>query len=140
MQSRWNDDEAARFMAARQGVPEALAMRTYSARLLGADGALVLHGGGNTSAKGQAKTLLGETVSVLFIKGSGWDLATIEPPGHPAVRLEPLRALRSLDRMSDEEMVNALRLALLDASGPTPSIETLLHAYLPARLDRKSVV
>jgi rhamnose utilization protein RhaD (predicted bifunctional aldolase and dehydrogenase)/NAD(P)-dependent dehydrogenase (short-subunit alcohol dehydrogenase family) len=133
MQSRWNDEEAARFVAARSGVQEALALRTYSARLLGADGALVLHGGGNTSAKGEAQTLFGETVKVLFVKGSGWDLATIEPPGHPAVRLEPLRALRSLASLDDEAMVNALRLALLDASAPTPSVETLLHAYLPAR-------
>jgi rhamnose utilization protein RhaD (predicted bifunctional aldolase and dehydrogenase)/NAD(P)-dependent dehydrogenase (short-subunit alcohol dehydrogenase family) len=133
MQSKWNDAEAARFVAARPGVAEALALRTYSARLLGAEGALVLHGGGNTSAKGRAETLLGESVDVLWVKGSGWDLATIEAPGHPALRLEALRALRARSAMSDEEMVNALRLALLDAAAPTPSIETLLHAYLPAR-------
>ena len=108
-------------------------MRTYTARLLGADTSLVLHGGGNTSVKGQARTLLGETIDVLYIKGSGWDLATIEPAGHPAVRLAPLHALRALETLSDEEMVNELRLNLLDANAPTPSVETLLHAYLPAR-------
>ncbi len=107
-----------------------LGLRTYTARLLGAEPGLVLHGGGNTSAKAQAKTLLGETVDVLYVKGSGWDLATIEPAGHPAVRLEPLRKLRALSSLSDEQMVNELRLALLDASAPTPSVETLLHAYL----------
>ena len=69
----------------------------------------------------------------MWIKGSGWDLATIEPPGHPAVRLAPLRALRALPALSDEAMVNALRLALLDAAAPTPSVEALLHAFLPAR-------
>src|SRR5262249_1425296 len=74
----------------------------------------------------------GETVAVIHVKGSGWDLATIEPEGHPAVRLEPLKQLRALSSMSDEDMVNELRLNLLDASAPTPSVETLLHAYLPA--------
>src|SRR5512140_362896 len=112
MQSRYDDRDAEGAARAYPGVPEALAMRTYTARLLGADGSLVLHGGGNTSAKGRATTLLGEDVEVMWIKGSGWDLATIEPPGHPAVRLAPLRALRSLAELRDEDMVNALRLAL----------------------------
>jgi rhamnose utilization protein RhaD (predicted bifunctional aldolase and dehydrogenase) len=75
-----------------QGVAKALALRTYSARLLGADPDLVLHGGGNTSVNTTVMGLLGETIPVLCVKGSGWDLATIEPSGHPAVRLEPLIA------------------------------------------------
>ena len=112
---------------------EALALRTYTARLLGSDASLVLHGGGNTSVKSTVKTSLGEVIEVLHVKGSGWDLATIEPEGHPAVQLEPLRKLRSLGSMSDEAMVNALRNNLLDASAPNPSVETLLHALLPAR-------
>jgi rhamnose utilization protein RhaD (predicted bifunctional aldolase and dehydrogenase)/NAD(P)-dependent dehydrogenase (short-subunit alcohol dehydrogenase family) len=113
--------------------PEALALRTYTARLVGRASALVLHGGGNTSVKATTKTLLGETVDVIHVKGSGWDLATIEPAGHPAVRLEPLRKLRALASMTDEAMVNELRINLLDASAPNPSVETLLHAFLPAR-------
>ncbi len=133
MQSRYDDREAAAVATTFPGVPEAVALRTYTARLLGADASLVLHGGGNTSAKGRATTLLGEDVEVMWIKGSGWDLATIEPPGHPAVRLAPLRALRELGALRDEDMVNALRLALLDAGAPTPSVEALLHAFLPAR-------
>jgi rhamnose utilization protein RhaD (predicted bifunctional aldolase and dehydrogenase)/NAD(P)-dependent dehydrogenase (short-subunit alcohol dehydrogenase family) len=133
MQSRFDDDDAARAVGASLSVPETLALRTYTARLLGADASLVLHGGGNTSAKGRATTLLGEDVEIMWIKGSGWDLATIEPPGHPAVRLAPLRALRALPSLGDEDMVNALRLALLDSSAPTPSVEALLHAFLPAR-------
>ncbi len=133
MKSRWNDAEAARAVHDRKpDVSEALALRTYSARLLGADPSLVLHGGGNTSVKAKATTLFGETVDVLHVKGSGWDLATIEPAGHPAVRMAPLMRLLELPRMSDEQMVNELRLALLDASAPTPSVETLLHAALPA--------
>src|SRR5580658_5866212 len=107
---------------------ELVALRTYTARLLGADPALVVHGGGNTSVKAKARTLFGDTIDVLHIKGSGWDLATIEPPGHPAVRLAPLLAYRALPAMSDEDMVNELRANLLDASAPTPSVEALLHA------------
>ena len=110
-----------------------LALRTYSARLLGQEPALVLHGGGNTSVKARAQDALGETTEVLHVKGSGWDLATIEPAGHPAVRLSRLGRLLDLPEMTDEQMVNELRLALLDATAPTPSVETLLHAALPAR-------
>jgi rhamnose utilization protein RhaD (predicted bifunctional aldolase and dehydrogenase)/NAD(P)-dependent dehydrogenase (short-subunit alcohol dehydrogenase family) len=131
MKSRWSDEDAKRAIdtyAEKWG--ETLALRTYSARLLGAEGALVLHGGGNTSAKGKARTLTGEE-EVLYIKGSGWDLATIEPQGHPAVKLAPLRKLRSLADLSDEAMVNEQRVNLLDASAPNPSIECLLHAFLP---------
>ena len=112
---------------------ELLALRTYTARLVGSEPSLVLHGGGNTSVKATATTLLGETIDVLHVKGSGWDLATIEPEGHPAVRLAPLRKLRALDAMTDEAMVNELRINLLDAAAPNPSVETLLHALLPAR-------
>ena len=133
MKSRWNDADAARAVENRNAdVSELLALRTYSARLLGAEPALVLHGGGNTSVKAKAKTLFGETVDVLHVKGSGWDLATIEPAGHPAVRMTALMRLLELPEMTDEQMVNELRLALLDASAPTPSVETLLHAALPA--------
>lgn len=134
MRSRWDDSDAARVGAGRaDGVSEALALRTYSARLLGAEAALVLHGGGNTSVKAQARDSLGEVVDVLHIKGSGWDLATIEPAGHPAVRLGAMGRLLERESMTDEQMVNELRLALLDASAPTPSVETLLHAALPAK-------
>lgn len=134
MKSRYNDLDAERAALHHQekGVSAALALRTYTARLLGADPALVLHGGGNTSVKAKAKTALGELVDVLHVKGSGWDLATIEPPGHPAVRMAPLMRLLELPSMTDEQMVNELRLALLDAAAPTPSVETLLHAALPA--------
>ncbi len=134
MESRYSDEEAARVVEERpKGVSELLALRTYTARLLGADPSLVLHGGGNTSVKAEAETAFGEKVAVLHIKGSGWDLATIEPPGHPAVRMHALEKLLERESMTDEQMVNELRLALLDASAPTPSVETLLHAALPAR-------
>ncbi len=133
VQHRWSD-AAARDAIARygdQGVNEDLALRTYSARLLGADPELVLHGGGNTSVKTTVHGLLGEPIRVLCVKGSGWDLGTIEPPGHPAVRLEPLQALRALESLSDEAMVAAQRQNLIDPAAPNPSVEALLHAFLP---------
>jgi rhamnose utilization protein RhaD (predicted bifunctional aldolase and dehydrogenase)/NAD(P)-dependent dehydrogenase (short-subunit alcohol dehydrogenase family) len=134
MDNRYDVEAAAQMVQdLAPGVSELLALRTYSARLIGSDPSLVLHGGGNTSVKATMKTALGEEVAVLHIKGSGRDLATIEPDGHPAVKLEPLRRLRALDAMTDEAMVNELRTNLLDASAPNPSVETLLHAFLPAR-------
>jgi len=132
MPSEWSDD-ALRDAVASWGPAwgEDLAARTYSARLIGADPALVLHGGGNTSVKSEVKDLLGRPLPVLFVKGSGWDLATIEPPGHPGVVLDYLRSLRQLAELSDEQMVGAIRSHMLDPTGPQPSIETLLHAWLP---------
>jgi rhamnose utilization protein RhaD (predicted bifunctional aldolase and dehydrogenase)/NAD(P)-dependent dehydrogenase (short-subunit alcohol dehydrogenase family) len=133
MRSLWEDADAAqavtRYGAA--GHSEDLALRTYSARLLGAEPALVLHGGGNTSVKTWAEDLFGDRLEVLCVKGSGWDLASIEPAGHPAVRLAPLQRLRVLERLSDEEMVNALRANLIDSGAPNPSVEALLHAFIP---------
>jgi short-subunit dehydrogenase/ribulose-5-phosphate 4-epimerase/fuculose-1-phosphate aldolase len=133
--NRWSEADARAAVEhwGGQGVSEDLALRTYSARLLGADPDLVLHGGGNTSVKTTVRGLLGETIPVLCVKGSGWDLATIEPPGHPAVRLESLRELRALTALSDEDMVAAQRRNLIDPAAPNPSVEALLHAFLPHR-------
>ena len=133
MQSLWSDDDARQTVAtyATSGVNEDLALRTYSSRLLGRVPALIMHGGGNTSVKTRMPDLFGDLVDVLCVKGSGRDLAVIEPDGHPAVRLAPLFRLRTLDRLSDEDMVNAQRQNLLDSAAPNPSVETLLHAYLP---------
>jgi rhamnose utilization protein RhaD (predicted bifunctional aldolase and dehydrogenase)/NAD(P)-dependent dehydrogenase (short-subunit alcohol dehydrogenase family) len=134
MDSLYLDAEAEAASSGRaESVSHDLALRTYTARLLGKNQGLVLHGGGNTSVKSRATTLLGEEVDVLCVKGSGWDLATIEPEGHPACVLSALLALSKLPTLSDEAMVNGLRLALLDAQAPTPSVEALLHAVLPAK-------
>jgi rhamnose utilization protein RhaD (predicted bifunctional aldolase and dehydrogenase)/NAD(P)-dependent dehydrogenase (short-subunit alcohol dehydrogenase family) len=133
MQSRWNDKhvkEAIDTYAAK-GVGEDLALRVYTTRLLGSDPLLVLHGGGNTSVKTRATDDLGEEHEVICVKGSGWDMADIEPQGLPAVKLAPLRRLRALDALSDEAMVNVQRLNLIDSAAPNPSVETLLHAFLP---------
>lgn len=132
MHSRWNEQDAAAFVD-RYGAAhgEALALRVYSSQLIGQDPALVLHGGGNTSVKTTVRDLLGEERSVICVKGSGWDLASIEPAGLPALELPSMLGLRRLEALSDEEMVNQLRTRLLRADAPTPSVETLLHAFLP---------
>ena len=131
MPSHYDPAEASSFVDRYAEHGEAVALRVYTSRLLGRDPTLVLHGGGNTSVKATVRDLLGRDVEVLCVKGSGWDLAAIEPPGLPAVRLAALRELRQLDTLSDQAMVNAVRGALLDSSSPNPSVETLLHAFLP---------
>jgi rhamnose utilization protein RhaD (predicted bifunctional aldolase and dehydrogenase)/NAD(P)-dependent dehydrogenase (short-subunit alcohol dehydrogenase family) len=135
MDNRWSDRdaEAAIERYTKQGATLDVALAVYATRLLGSEPRLVLHGGGNTSVKTRMPVLGGETIDVLCVKGSGWDMASIEPAGLPAVRLAPLRALADLDVLSDAEMVNAQRCALLDADAPNPSIETLLHAFLPQK-------
>ncbi|MSP51214.1 MAG: bifunctional aldolase/short-chain dehydrogenase [Alphaproteobacteria bacterium] len=133
MQSLWRDDDAERMVAhyVAKGVARDVALRVYTSRLLGGDPKLVLHGGGNTSVKTTMTDFLGASREVLCVKGSGWDLATIEPPGLPALHLQPLRELKKRDKLSDEDMVSFQRSQLLDPNAPNPSIETLLHAFLP---------
>ncbi len=128
MLNRWDDAESARWAELGD-----LGEITYGSRLVGADPALVLHGGGNTSIKGASTDAWGEPVPTLWVKGSGWDLATIEPPGFAPLRLEPVHRLAELAELSDTEMVNQLRIHLLDASAPNPSVEAILHALLPHR-------
>src|SRR5688572_31912670 len=108
MKSLWNNQDAEKIVDAyaAQGVERDLALRVYTTRLLGGEPKLVLHGGGNTSVKTTARDTLGDEVPVLCVKGSGWDMGNIEPPGLPAVRLEPLKKLLKLDKLSDEDMVN----------------------------------
>ncbi len=131
MENKWNDSDAKAAIEKYKDVAEDIALRVYTSRLIGADPSLVLHGGGNTSVKSRTRNKVNEEVDVLYVKGSGWDLDTLEPPGLPGVLLDHLQKLRSLDRLSDEEMVNEQRTHLLDASSPNPSVETLLHAFLP---------
>lgn len=131
MKNRYSAEEAALFFRSLKECNADLAMRTHTSRLIGQEENLVLHGGGNTSVKSQVTTLLGEKCDVLFIKGSGWDLGSIEPQGFPALDLNYLQRLRSLEQLSDEEMVNQFRTHMLDSSAPNPSIETLVHAFLP---------
>lgn len=133
MKNLWNDATAEALVAdyARKGVDRELALRVYTTRLLGGDPRLVLHGGGNTSVKGRVTDLVGDEWDVLCVKGSGWDMAVIEPQGLPAVKLGALIKARALDGLSDEDMVALQRANLIDPSSPNPSVETLLHAFLP---------
>jgi rhamnose utilization protein RhaD (predicted bifunctional aldolase and dehydrogenase)/NAD(P)-dependent dehydrogenase (short-subunit alcohol dehydrogenase family) len=135
MKSAWVDADARALVEsyAPRGIGPDLALRVYTTRLLGQNPKLVLHGGGNTSVKTRVADLLGEETEVLCVKGSGWDMGSIEPAGLPAVRLAPLRKLRALPALADEEMVRIQRANLIDPMAPTPSVETLLHAFVPAK-------
>jgi len=127
MQSLWDDAKAAAL------ADDALALRVYTSRLLGREPSLVLHGGGNTSVKTEITNLFGEREQVLYVKGSGWDLATIEPAGFAPVRLDTLQRMAGLESLSDSDMVNAQRAAMLDPHAPNPSVEAILHAIIPFR-------
>ena len=133
IKNRWSDAEVKTYLTAagQTDADRDLALRVYTSRLIGQDSDLVMHGGGNTSVKIRRPDLFGEMGDVLHIKGSGWDLDTLEAQGLPGVWLAPLHRLRDLDSLSDEDMVNAQRRNLLDSGAPNPSVETLLHAYLP---------
>lgn len=127
MKNRWIESAAAAYAAN----DEKLGRRVYSSQLLGQDSDLVLHGGGNTSVKGELQNVFAESEQVLFVKGSGWDLRTIEAAGFPAVKMDYLLRLGNLERLSDSEMMRQLRLALLDPVAATPSVEAILHALIP---------
>ena len=105
--------------------------RVYSSRLLGRDHELVLHGGGNTSVKGQYKTIFGDKIETLYIKGSGWDLISIEEDGFAPVNLDYLIRLSQLNKLTDSQMVVEQKLAMLKPSAPNPSVEAILHALIP---------
>ncbi len=134
MQSRWSERDASEFVdryAPSWG--KDLALRTYTARLLGSESSLVLHGGGNTSVKSSFKDIFGETVPALFVKASGFDMKQIEPEGHPPFDLQALKKLRELPELADELMSSQCRIRALCADAPPPSIEALAHAFLPEK-------
>lgn len=125
MKNLWNDADAAKLNN------DSLKLRVYSSRLLGQDPDLVLHGGGNTSVKGTDTNLLGDQTEVLYVKGSGWDLATIEAPGFAPVKQETLERLAQLDELSDTNMVSMQRAAMTNPAAPNPSVEAIMHAIIP---------
>jgi len=133
MKSAWVDRDAEALVArgAESGIDRDLTLRIYTTRLLGRDPKLVLHGGGNTSLKTRMRDLFGEDVEVLRVKASGADMAAIESESLPVVRLDPLRRLRALDAIADDELVGIERANLIDPAAPTPSVEIMLHAFLP---------
>lgn len=127
MKSLWQEADAAPFLDSD------LSLRVYTSRLLGANPDLVLHGGGNTSVKSVTRDVFGNTRETLFVKGSGWDLKTIEAPGFAPCDLGYLQRLASLETLTDSEMMRQLRLSLLDPAAPTPSVEAILHAIIPCK-------
>jgi rhamnose utilization protein RhaD (predicted bifunctional aldolase and dehydrogenase)/NAD(P)-dependent dehydrogenase (short-subunit alcohol dehydrogenase family) len=133
MKSAWSERDAQAIVDryALGGIGPDLALRIYSTRLLGSEPRLVLHGGGNTSIKALTTDLLGEVVEVVCVKASGGDMATIDETRLPALRLDRLLKLRTRDSLPDEDMPLVLRDALIDPMAPNPSVETLLHAFLP---------
>ncbi|MEK7254875.1 MAG: class II aldolase/adducin family protein, partial [Bacteroidota bacterium] len=125
MLNRWNVAEATQLNS------NLLQLRVYTSRLLGAEGDLVLHGGGNTSVKITETNLFGEPEELLYVKGSGWDLATIEAEGFAPVRLDVLKKMATLPSLTDSEMVRLQRSAMTNPNAPTPSVEAVLHAIIP---------
>ncbi len=124
MKNLWNDSEANNYQ-------DDLALRVYTSRLLGQEPALVLHGGGNTSVKSSATNIFGESEELLYVKGSGWDLATIEAAGFAPVKMAVLKKLAKLQQLSDLDMVQTQRSAMTNPSAPNPSVEAILHAIIP---------
>lgn len=124
MISLYNNKEAANYKTD-------LDLRVYTSRLLGRDSSLVLHGGGNTSVKSTATNLFGETEDILYVKGSGWDLATIEAEGFAPVKMDMLLKMAELKELNDPDMVKYQRLAMTNPSAPNPSVEAILHAIIP---------
>lgn len=125
MKSLWNASDAATL------ANDPLKLRVYTSRLLGMETSLVLHGGGNTSVKASVKDFFGEAQEVLYIKGSGWDLATIKEAGFAAVKLDLLKKMATLKTLSDTDMVREQRAAMLNPNAPNPSVEAILHAIIP---------
>ena len=126
MRNLWNSAEAAAF-------PGDLGQRVYSSRLLGREPSLVLHGGGNTSVKTVERNVFGEDERILRVKGSGWDLSSIEAKGFAPCRLSHLTRLATLDALPDLRMAQELRACMTDPAAPMASVEAILHAVLPAR-------
>jgi rhamnose utilization protein RhaD (predicted bifunctional aldolase and dehydrogenase)/NAD(P)-dependent dehydrogenase (short-subunit alcohol dehydrogenase family) len=127
MKNLWDDTTAAKLKG------DLLKLRVYTSRLLGAEPDLVLHGGGNTSVKINERNLFGDTEELLYVKGSGWDLATIKEEGFAPVRMSVLLKMARLDELSDADMVKHQRAAMTDPNAPAPSVEAILHAIIPFR-------
>ena len=133
MKNNWSNNESKKYIRKYKnlGYPKDLALRVYTTQLLGRNNELVLHGGGNTSVKTSIKDIDGKKYNVLCVKGSGWDMGEIEPEGLPAVKLDPLLALKNKKHLSDEDMVSYQKRNLINIKSPNPSVETFLHAFLP---------
>jgi rhamnose utilization protein RhaD (predicted bifunctional aldolase and dehydrogenase)/NAD(P)-dependent dehydrogenase (short-subunit alcohol dehydrogenase family) len=133
LDSLYREEDAVAFIAKYDEYSRDLALRVYTSRLIGSDRALVLHGGGNTSVKQHVKNIVGEEQEVLFVKGSGLDLAEIEPQGFVGLDLSFLRKLRYLDNLSDAAMDTQFHIHRVTWPSPDPSVEALLHGFLQSK-------
>ncbi len=133
MKNNWNTKESIKYINEykRKKINKLLALRIYSTHLLGREKKLVLHGGGNTSLKDSLRDISGKTIEVIYVKGSGWDMSNLNENGMPCLELKPLLRIEKLKKLDDKNMVNYLRKNLIDTTSPNPSVETLLHAFLP---------
>ena len=133
MKSLWNDKTAQQYVRdyKKKKINKDLALRIYTTHLLGRNPKLVLHGGGNSSVKSVGKNLYKKDVNLIYVKGSGWDMSNLNEHGMPGLELNPLLETIKLYELNDNDMVNLLRSNLINANAPNPSVETLLHAYLP---------
>jgi len=133
LKNDWSNKEAKKFIIKYKnlGFSKDVALRVYTSRLLGKNKELVLHGGGNTSVKTKIKVIDRKNYEVLCVKGSGWDMADIEPEGLPAVKLEPLLSMKKKKYLSDDDRVSFQKRNLINIKSPNPSVETFLHAFLP---------
>ena len=133
MKNLWNKNLANKYIKdfAKKKISKDFALRIYTTHLLGSEKKLVLHGGGNTSLKEIQKNIFNKKVNVMHIKGSGWDMSNLTEEGMPTVLLDPLKNSLKFNSMTDQKMINFLRNNLLNSLSPNPSVETLLHAFLP---------
>ena len=133
MKSLWNNKIALQYVSdyKKKNISKDLALRIYTTHLLGKNPKLVLHGGGNSSVKSIGKNLYKKNVNLIYVKGSGWDMSNLNELGMPGLELNPLLETVKLNKLNDNDMVNLLRSNLINTNSPNPSVETLLHAYLP---------
>ncbi|MGI9016842.1 MAG: bifunctional aldolase/short-chain dehydrogenase [Euzebya sp.] len=124
MENRWTSQDARAFDGPIAGC-------VYCSRLIGSDPSLVLHGGGNSSVKAPFHDITGHDIDAVYVKGSGWDMADIQGAGFAPLRLDRLLQLLELAQLSDSDMARELAAAKLDPAAPNPSVESLLHAFLP---------
>ena len=129
----WNSKEANRFknFYSKRSISKDLALRVYSSRLIGSNHDLVMHGGGNTSCKSTKKDIFGNSIDILCVKGSGWNLEFIEPEGFAETKLDSILELEHLDSLSDNDMIMLQKQSLVNSNSPNPSVETLLHGFIP---------
>ena len=125
MKNRWDESFSSTYAG------DLLALRVCTSRLLGTEDDLVLHGGGNTSLKDVHRDIFADEHEVLWVKGSGWDLKSIEKEGFAPVKMATLLKMAQLEKLSDMDMVQTQRIAMLDPKAPNPSVEAILHAIIP---------